>query len=161
MSNVLLGVIGVILFIGLALAGALLLGERFTDSKNEAEAARYMSEGAQIAQAYELYRLNEGRYPDAPADPDRGLTASDAKIVQLKDTGYLKDIPLGGKPSGSNSQTWYIDETRSAALTYIGDDTTSKDICINARKQAGMPDPENVLECTADNIANNDPCCLG
>jgi len=34
MSNVLIGIIGVILFIGLALAGALFLGPRFQESTN-------------------------------------------------------------------------------------------------------------------------------
>src|SRR3546814_10250090 len=65
MSNVLIGIIGVILFIGLALAGALFLGERFLGTKTDSEAARFIAEGAQIANAYELFGIQEGRYPDA------------------------------------------------------------------------------------------------
>src|SRR3546814_1833209 len=49
-----IGIIGVILFIGLALAGALFLGERFLGTKTDSEAARFIAEGAQIANAYEL-----------------------------------------------------------------------------------------------------------
>lgn len=154
MSNVLIGVIGVILFIGLALAGALLLGDRFSNSKTDSEAARLISGGSQISKAYEMYRINEGVYPDGA-----GYTgdANQRKLLQLKDKGYLKEIPQGGATSGS-ATPWYIDDTKGAALTLIGSDGGSLKICQAARKQAGFTDA--VKSCDASDIANNDPCCV-
>ena len=61
MSNVLIGIIGVILFIGLALAGALFLGPRFQESRNSSGAAAGMQALSQVANAVELYNLNEGK----------------------------------------------------------------------------------------------------
>ncbi len=52
MSNVLIGIIGVILFIGLAIAGALFLGPRFTDSKSTSTAAATIQATSQIAYAF-------------------------------------------------------------------------------------------------------------
>lgn len=57
MSNVLIGIIGVILFIGLALAGALFLGPRFQDSTNNSKAAAVVQTMTQLANASNMYRI--------------------------------------------------------------------------------------------------------
>lgn len=161
MSNVLIGIIGVILFIGLALAGALFLGDRFSNSRTQSEAARYMTEGSQISKAYEMFRINEGAYPTG-LKTDGTVYDSDetkARLVELKDKGYLKAIPQGSTATNSTGGAWYIDGQRGAALTLIGQDTSSKSICVEARKQAGISDPSNVKTCDAADITNNDPCC--
>lgn len=150
MSSMLVGIIGVIVFIGLAVAGSLLLGARFSDAKTDSEAARYMSEGAQISRAYELYGVNEGQYPTGET--------SDDKIQQMIDGGYLKGMPEGGLQTPGYSTTWYIDDARGAALTFIGEDSKAGAICAAARRQAGFTDP--VKQCDASDIANNDPCCI-
>lgn len=156
MSNVLIGIIGVILFIGLALAGALFLGDRFLGTKTDSEAARFIAEGAQIANAYELFGIQEGRYPDAMGD---GTTSpSDAKIEQLVSSGYLKDIPVGGLRTPGFTNNWYIDETRGAALTFIGTDDGARNVCQAARKRLGFTDATK--SCEANDIAPNDPCCI-
>ncbi len=159
MSNVLLGIIGVIMFLGLALAGALFLGDRFTGSKTEAEAARFLSEGSQISKAYEMYAIQEGAYANGDPTKYAGETENKRILAQLKDTGYLKHIPEGGALNTANTaDAWYIDSTRGAALTLIGDNDGSKKICMAARKQAGFEgDPKS---CDASDIANNDPCCV-
>ena len=61
MSNVLIGIIGVILFIGLALAGALFLGPRFQSSSNNAKAAHVVSVLQQAAHAANMYRVDIGK----------------------------------------------------------------------------------------------------
>lgn len=161
MSNVLMGIVGLVLAIGLAIAGALYFGDRFSASWSEAEATRYISEGAQIAQAYELFLINEGRLPDAEADAINGWTSSDAKIMQLKNMGYLKDVPLGGNQHGDHTQAWHLDETHGAVLTYIGENDQSRRICVRARMQAGMFEPEQIKQCSASDLETNDPCCIG
>jgi len=60
MSNVLIGIIGVILFIGLALAGALILGDDFRSSSNETKAARVVQTLQQVSAAANMYRLKTG-----------------------------------------------------------------------------------------------------
>lgn len=153
MGNVLVGIMGVVLFIGLAVAGALFLGDRFLESSNDAEAARYISEGKQISHAYELYGLQEGGYPDGET--------SNEKMGQMVEAGYLKSIPKGGKSVEGYATPWYIDESTGSALTFIGEDETARNICVQARVQARMPDATNIKQCAANDIANNDPCCIG
>ncbi len=60
MSNVLIGIIGVILFIGLALAGALILGDDFRTARRDSRATALVSQMQQISQSLEMYRLKTG-----------------------------------------------------------------------------------------------------
>ncbi len=70
MSNVLIGIIGVILFIGLALAGALFLGPRFQEATANSKAAATIQAISQVARAIELYEVQEGRqFVSGPANP--------------------------------------------------------------------------------------------
>jgi hypothetical protein len=161
MSNVLIGIIGVILFIGLALAGALFLGDRFSNSRTQGEAARYMSEGSQISKAYEMYRINEGAYPTGLKSDGTAYdsTQNKARLVELKEKGYLKSIPVGSTSANPSDGAWYIDNDKGAALTLIGADSGSKSVCVEARKQAGISDPSTIKTCDAADLSNNDPCC--
>ena len=60
MSNVLIGIIGVILFIGLALAGALILGDDFRTATSASQAAALMSQLKQASDAGMMYKLKTG-----------------------------------------------------------------------------------------------------
>jgi len=103
MSNVLIGIIGVILFIGLALAGALFLGPRFQESQNASKAAAAVQGMAQIASAVQLWQLDRGqKYPSGPAD-------------ELVSSGFLKSRPANAIPTGG------LFDTRSKEGTYVGD----------------------------------------
>jgi len=81
MSNVLIGIIGVILFIGLALAGALFLGPRFQDATINSRAASEMQHVAQYANAIAMFQLQEGE------------KYSDSKKARLI-PAYLKEEPI-------------------------------------------------------------------
>jgi len=59
-SNVLIGIIGVILFIGLALAGALILGDDFRSSSASSKASSIMSQLQQQTSAAQMWRLKGG-----------------------------------------------------------------------------------------------------
>ena len=63
MSNVILGIIGVVLFIGLAVASAVILGTDFSNASGDAKAAGLAAGGAQIVMAYNSYIAKEGEYP--------------------------------------------------------------------------------------------------
>src|SRR3546814_10975839 len=92
MSNVLIGIIGVILFIGLALAGALFLGPRFQESTNNSRASASVQAVSQIASAANMFEVQEGRIaaviPDAVVDND-----------DLAERGYLTSVPQN--PNGN------------------------------------------------------------
>lgn len=84
MSNVLIGIIGVIVFIGLALAGALFLDDRFQQSQNSSRASALVQRTAQVAAAINLYNVTMG-------EP---VQSGNIKTV-LYDTGYLKSFLQG------------------------------------------------------------------
>ena len=94
MSNVLIGIIGVILFIGLALAGALFLGPRFQESTNNSRASASVQAVSQIASAANMFEVQEGRIASAISDPTAGADA----LVQR---GYLKSVPQN--PTGTDA----------------------------------------------------------
>jgi hypothetical protein len=80
-SNVLIGIIGVILFIGLALAGALFLGPRFQEASINSDAAIAMQGLQQLADAASLY------------ESSTGLKLRDGDQDILLSEGYLKGLP--------------------------------------------------------------------
>jgi hypothetical protein len=86
MSNVLIGIIGVILFIGLALAGALFLGPRFQEATNNSRGSASIQAVSQISNALSMHRLQEG-------------AETNVTLEELKTGGYLKSIPAN--PTGS------------------------------------------------------------
>ncbi len=86
MSQVLIGIIGVILFIGLALAGAMFLGPRFQESANNSRASASLQAVAQVAQAANMYQLQEG-FPSA-------------NVSALTGGGYLKAVPVNPVNNG-------------------------------------------------------------
>lgn len=82
MSNVLIGIIGVILFIGLAIAGALFLGPRFQESSYNAEAARVINSVRQVSSAAAMYQTDMS----GPIPIGTDLSALTSK-------GYLRTVP--------------------------------------------------------------------
>jgi len=89
MSNVIIGIIGVVLFIGLALAGALFLGPRFQESVNSSRASASVQAVSQVSSAANLYQLQEGHAP--------------ALLTDVTSGGYLKEVPAN--PTGGTAPT--------------------------------------------------------
>lgn len=92
MSNVLIGIIGVILFIGLALAGALFLGPRFQESTQNSQASALMSSLKQASDAAELRALDLGI-----------ATTPSTHVSFLTNGGYLKTAPTNPVPAARGS----------------------------------------------------------
>ncbi len=142
MSNVLIGIIGVILFIGLALAGALFLGPRFQDSQNASKAAAVSQALNQMAAATNLNNLDTGE--------PMSTSEHDTVAATLASRGYLKSAitsPLDGAPipivleSGSRNP---IGPGRFF-YTSLGSSSTSRAICMQIERNAGNPDPEGAM----------------
>lgn len=101
MSNVLIGIIGVILFIGLALAGALILGDDLKSSNRDAKATALVSQMQQVSQALEMYRLKTGApfpsYAQINTDPRMIPRFLKAPYVEPEGKGWpvVYDFPTG------------------------------------------------------------------
>jgi hypothetical protein len=89
MSNVLIGIIGVILFIGLALAGALFLGPRFSDAKSTSTASSAIQAVSQISNAISYSNAEMAIKSQAGVNPSFFVAS-----------GYLKSVP--SNPGGTD-----------------------------------------------------------
>jgi len=107
MSNVLIGIIGVILFIGLALAGALFLGPRFQESMNNSRASAVVQAVSQTAAAASLSSTQSGS--PVVADP--------TSAAALATDGFMKSLP-GNPVKGTNAAA------TPSLVNFIGDDRT-------------------------------------
>ncbi len=118
MSNVLIGIIGVILFIGLALAGSLFLGPRFQESTNNSKAAAAVQGVAQVASAISMYQVQEGMTYATLGTP----AAEDVLLTK----GYLKSL--------------YKDQT-GGGLPYIASTYSGRDFGARYVILGGLTDP--------------------
>lgn len=137
MSNVLIGIIGVILFIGLALAGALILGDDFKASRSASRAATIASQMQQVSAAVSMYQLKTGKVMSAST-----YSTNVAGLVPR----YLKEAPTS--PSGRLYDT--VDSTGYGADVPVRYVTTTihpdnlpfaRNVCIALNEQAGYADP--------------------
>ncbi len=148
MSNVLLGIIGVIFFIGLAIAGASFFGQNFLSTKVDARASEYLNQSSQISRAIELYASDNGKLPIQPgAEPVDILVANK----------YMSKRPPGG------TSPWAFSAQAKALVTRPeGSAAEGLKVCVAARKRAGMTSPDNVLACDGSDgvLLKKDPCCL-
>ena len=81
MSNVIIGIIGVILFIGLALAGATYFGPRVTQSTSQAQAGQVMSQLVAISNAVKV------------RDQERQMATTGGFNLDYLAPDYLGDAP--------------------------------------------------------------------
>jgi hypothetical protein len=151
MSHVIIGIIGVILFIGLAVAGAVYLGPKFVDSRIDAEAIGYLNQSSQISKAVEDYSSDRGRLPiEAGREPVEILVAEK----------YMKYAPEGGAAG------WTLNSSTKSLITPVsGSGDRANKVCISARIKAKMPNPSTILKCDGSDapggaLSPSDPCCL-
>ncbi len=129
MSNVLIGIIGVILFIGLALAGALFLGPRFQEATNNSKAAAAVQAVSQIARAADMYNVQSGE----PIEPYVNIK------TKLVDAGFLKAIPINPVNS-ANVPVVAPGGSGAFQGNYVFMDVGSgaRDVCISIARQVGQ-----------------------
>ena len=150
MSNVLIGIIGVILFIGLALAGALILGDDFKSASNSTIAATLMAQMKQTADAADMRKLKLGK-SYTPS------TSSGFLIPRFLKTEAQSPVPLARANPGNYrwaiqfNNNIYADgspEAGTAALylqAVIGPraDAKARDICLNIAQTYGATDVQD------------------
>ena len=159
MSNVLIGIIGVILFIGLALAGALFLGPRFQESANNSKAAAIVQHMQQLTSAMNMYEVNEGK-PLVAVDYNNGVST-------MVSSGYVKSIlrnpisteryhAVDATGLGSSLATKYV-------YSNIGNSEVAVNICKAIERQAGAADSEASTRTSVGwqyAVSNKRPGCL-
>jgi hypothetical protein len=133
MSNVLIGIIGVILFIGLALAGALILGSDFTTATSSSKAATVSQQLTQISAAINMYQLKTGQ--TALATPAN----SNGAFLMPR---FLKSYPVNptnGNPYNINDASANVGGGPvRMVITSIGAqaDARARDVCQAIEEQA-------------------------
>ena len=137
MSNVLIGIIGVILFIGLALAGALFLGPRFQEASNSSKAAATVSHLRQIATGVNAYEIQNG---------ETMIAANHSADINFLLNGYMKSFPtnpFSGETYRLNDRNANIDVLPVAMImTPIGTDDRAREGCVMIEKQVGIAQPD-------------------
>lgn len=131
MSNVLMGLIGVILIIGLAFAATTYFGSQFQDARNNSRASAALQATAQVAQASNAAYAQIGTAPTVDTD----ITA------QLVTPGFLKSIP--SNPVGSAAPALMTaagvasgGADAEVAVLDLGD--SADKVCTSIGKQSGQ-----------------------
>lgn len=83
MSQMFIGIIGIVVVIGLAIAGAVYFGDQFQQSKTKSRAAAAVAGTSQVAHAARLAYATDGV----------ALSVATNVTAQLVTPGYLKSIP--------------------------------------------------------------------
>jgi uncharacterized membrane protein (UPF0136 family) len=141
-SNVLIGIIGVILFIGLALAGALILGDEFKSSRSSTTAATITSQMQQISAAINMRNLKTGTTMSA-VNYETNVAALTPRFLKSAPTvpmsgvvyrtvdvdGFGRDLPI---------------HHLQARLGPLGDEV-AKSVCREIEAQSGAADPDAAI----------------
>lgn len=138
MSQILLGLIGVIIFIGLALAASVLFGDQFRSASTNSRASSVTQAASQIANAASLSNLQQGTALLAAADLSTTLVANN----------FLQAVPANPVSGGSaftvrqrsNAATTNNTGTADVVLASIGtgnDSSTAGSICRQIENQMG------------------------
>jgi hypothetical protein len=154
MSNVLIGIIGVILFIGLALAGALILGDDFKSANNDSKAAAVQSQLKQVADAVNMAVLKTGRPVMAgQVDVNSALLPRFLRSAPVNPIGSI----VGGSGfiliSADGSQV--TTQEAKTAIMYMKADTVSKSVCEAIDRMLGRTKDNEVFDVAPRSFVNS------
>lgn len=154
MTNMILGMIGILLAAAAALMTMFWGGDAFFSGSEKAEASRLTNEGAQIEQAISSYTARNGILPGAGG----GSSDAESDLVSSK---FLSHMPKGSAGS------WIIDYPRQMVRSEVGDiaDPKAQEICRTARQQQELPNPDKIYKCDGSDhpsgrLPVKEPCCV-
>jgi hypothetical protein len=138
LSNVIIGIIGVILFIGLALAGASYLGGTVTDGRTQSDVAQIITSGQQMAVATRLYRVKTGsQLPNTLGNAGTLVSAEVLKAVPNNPI-VQSNVPFTVDQDGS-----LTGQRPAYVLMYLGQSERAYNACIEIEIQANSMDRLN------------------
>ncbi len=133
MSNVLIGIIGVILFIGLALAGALILGDDFTNASAASKAAVITSQLQQGVQGIGMYQLKTGRAMSAGEYNTQGASLLVPRFLKTMPVNTTKGPDIFAQDVTGSTTTGNV----YVLAAILPRQSSSKAICEAAAEAAG------------------------
>lgn len=154
MSNVILGIIGLALFIGLALAGATYLGAGITDAKIQSGSVITIQSGQQAATAATLYRMRQRT----------SIPVGSTSMSALVSAGILKTMPTNPVSPGNAPIAVGPTGTTQGKPTFItmslGQTSYARDVCIEIEASSGHTDridgsgrvPESTMQTAIDGV---------
>lgn len=134
MSNVLIGIIGVILFIGLALAGALILGDDFLTASRSSKISATTAQLKQVVDAVNLYNLKTG----SRLMPDQ-YNANEGAILRPRFLSTRPKNVLGTVPIYLLDEFGRSDKPAYVAIALLPRDPSSKATCEEIAAMYGKP----------------------
>jgi hypothetical protein len=142
-SNVLIGIIGVILFIGLALAGALILGDDFKTANAASKAAAVSSMMQQVANAATMYQTKRG--VTLMAD------GTDSALNILLAAKSIRSIPVnptnpGARMAGADAKGGQDGGPVRMFFWDLGDSRNARDVCMAIEETSGNGDAASVVD---------------
>jgi len=146
LSNVLIGIIGVILFIGLALAGALILGSDFLVASSSSKAAAIVQGLQQSSDAYAMNTLKTG----APVSADQGGSLIDILIagrrLKSRPVNPFNTVGSGGIYGADDVGQLNPAKPMKHVIMTLGPtgDRRIRDACYAIEEQMGSSNPELV-----------------
>jgi len=175
MTTIILVAIGILIAAAAALMMIFFGGDAFGNNAKRADAARLVSEGAQIQYATDMYYRQEGEMP--------GLGSNGAQAIQdLLAKKYLTNVPRGFVSSDGTVNDWKMDYgTDGMIYSHVGlsSDAGALDLCREARHQLkytdvvpdGQPNAGKlaVYKCDgsdyprshpANTLPDREPCCI-
>jgi uncharacterized membrane protein YbaN (DUF454 family) len=142
MSNVIIGIIGVILFIGLAAAGATILGSDFMQASASTRAATVVAHLQQYSQAVNVLRVRRAITVQSSVGTNLGNV--------LVSNNALEEVPVNPIVPGSA----YVAANRTGGstgdigtvFTDLGNSKMARDTCFEIETQAGNTNAAAVVD---------------
>jgi hypothetical protein len=167
LSNVLIGIIGVILFIGLALAGALILGDDFKSASSSSQAASLMSQLKQASDAGMMYKLKTGA-GQLPSIETDFLVPRFLKTPAVNTTSRPMAAPSSYWYAPQFNNNLYLDGYREPgpAAKYVlapigpSTDAKSRDVCQSISETYGVATIQDFTGNTDPAPANEAGCAI-
>lgn len=158
MSNVIIGIIGVVLFIMLAIAGSLYLGSGLLDAQSSRKATIVLTSGRQMATAVQLYQTRRREIVPNSLDVGNGLITA----------RMLKSIPTNPVVPANAPFTSDINGSLTSArpgwiLMYMGQSKEARNVCLEIERAAGNRDrlDEATMETTIIFLSRARPGRIG
>jgi hypothetical protein len=146
MSNVLIGIIGVILFIGLAIAGTTILGSDFMTASSSVKATAVSAHLQQFAQGTQVLKVRRGVFIPGSIGASLGSYLISNKALEeipvnpmVTGNPYIGADATGSGGSSSEIRIVYTDIGAAA-------DRKAHDVCYAIEEQAGNTNPATVVD---------------
>lgn len=151
MSNVIIGIIGVILFIGLAVAGATILGRDFMTASASTDAATVSSHLQQFAQGVQVLKVRRGVILPGTTSSNLGNVLVTNKALEEVPVNPVFASPYYGADINGGATTGEL----RIVFTSLGTSRQARDTCYAIEEAAGNANPVPIIDTPVGFIARS------